>query len=75
MKQISSNQKFLYDEIIFSSTAPKAILHESQRSCKFVYLYSSFVYSMSDEAVYCTKSAMVLSLVKQRFFGSFVNKG
>ena len=61
--------------MIFSSTTPKAILHECQRSYKFVYLYSSFVYSMSDEAVYCTESAMFLSSEKQRSFGSFVNKG
>ena len=42
--------------MIFSSTTPKAIIHEGQRSCKFLYLYSSFVYSVSDEAVYCTES-------------------
>ena len=42
---------------------PKAILHECQRSCKLVYLYSSFVYSMSDDAVYCIESAMFLSSV------------
>ena len=42
---------------------------------KFVYLYSSFVYSMADEAVYWTESAMFLSSEKQRSFGSFVNKG
>ena len=61
--------------MIFSSTAPKAIVHECQRSCKFVYLYSSFVYSMSDDAVYCIESAMFLSSVKQKSFDSFLNKG
>ena len=75
MKQISSNQKFWYYQIIFSLTTPKAILHECQRSCKFVYLCESFVYSMSDDTVYCTESAMFLSSEKQRSFGSFVNKG
>ena len=74
MKQISSNQKFRYYKIIFSSTTSEAILHECQRSCRFVYLYSSFVYSMLDEAVYCTESAMFLSSEKQRSFGSFVTR-
>ena len=36
----------------------KAIYHECQRSCKFEYLYSSFVYGMSDDSVYCTDRAM-----------------
>ena len=53
----------------------KLSFKSAQRSCKFVYLYSSFVYSMSDEPVYCTESAMFLSSEKQRSFGSFVNKG
>ena len=32
------------------------------------------VYSVSDDAVYCTDSAVFLSTEKQRLFGSFVNK-
>ena len=32
-------------------TFPKAIVHECQRSCNFQYIYSNFVYNMSDEAV------------------------
>ena len=79
MKQISANQKFWYCKIIFSSTTPmlfsKGIFYEGQRSRKFVYLYSKFVYSISDEATYYTESAMLLSLEKHMSFGSFVNKG
>ena len=48
---------------------PRATLHESQRSCKFDYLYSSFVYSMSTHAVYCIHCVMSLSAGKQRSFG------
>ena len=53
----------------------KGIFYEGQRSRKFVYLYSNFVYSISDEAAYYTESAMLLSLEKHMSFGSFVNKG
>ena len=48
-------------------------LYKCQRSCKFEYLDSSFVYSMSIDAVYCIDCAMFLSLVKQRSFSSFAD--
>ena len=35
----------------------------------------SFVYDMSDEAVYCIDCAMFLFVGKQNSFSSFVNKG
>ena len=57
-----------------SYTFSKGILQERQRWCKFEYLYSSFVFSMLDEVVYCTDRAMFLSADKQRSFGFFVNK-
>ena len=37
--------------------------------------FSSFVYSMSDDAVYYIDFEMVLSAEKQSSFGSFVSKG
>ena len=37
---------------------PKGILYDSQRSCRFVYFYSSFVYCLSDDAVHCIESAI-----------------
>ena len=41
---------------------PKPILDECQKSCKFEYLYSSFVYSLSDHSVHCIDNcAMFLS--------------
>ena len=60
LRQISSING--YSSVI--KAYPKAILHECQRSCKFVYLYNSFVYGISDDAVYCIESAMFLSLEK-----------
>ena len=65
LKKISSKQKYLILQNRFwidnAYAFPKAILHEGQRSCKFEYLYSSFVYSMSDDAMHCTDCAMFLS--------------
>ena len=52
-KKILLTKNIWYYKIIFSLTAqldyafPKAIVHECQRSCKFEYLYNSFVYNMS----------------------------
>ena len=43
---------------------PKAVLHECQRSCKFADLYSSFVFSMSDNSVYCIWLFDILSAGK-----------
>ena len=86
MKKIPSNQKFWYYKIIFGTTNPMLFLKISFMRvenvyrcircvrCKFAYLYSSFVYSMSDDAVYCIDSAMFLSTEQQISFGSFVNK-
>ena len=45
---------------------PEVIVHEFQRSGKFEYLYCSFVYSVSDDAVYCINCAMFLFVEKQR---------
>ena len=53
---------------------PKAVLYECQKSCKFEYLHSSFVYSMADVAAHYIDCAMFLSTEKQESFGSFVNK-
>ena len=50
------------------------ILQKHQKFRKFEYLYSSFVYSMSDDVVYYIDFAMFLTAKKQRSFGSFVNK-
>ena len=36
--------------LLLSYTFPKAILHECQRSRNFQYIYSNFVYNMSNEA-------------------------
>ena len=58
-----------------SYALPKAIPHECQRSLKFEYLDSGFVYSMSDGAMHCFDYGMFLTAGKQRFFGSFVKKG
>ena len=79
LKQLSSNQKYLILQNHFqlnnSYALPKAIPHECQRSLKFEYLDSSFVYSMSDGAVHCIDCGMFLSARKQRSFGSFAKKG
>ena len=78
LKQIPSNQKYLILQNRFpldnSYAFPKAILHECQRSCKLQYLYSSFVYDMSDDQVHCIDCAMFLSTEKQRSFGSFATR-
>ena len=74
-EKISSNQKCLYYKIIFSLTTSVLSLKVSFRRVKFVYLYSSFVYTMSVEALHCIESAMFLSSKKHISFGSFVNKG
>ena len=59
------NQKYLIlqnrFEVDNSYAFPKGIVHEGQRSCKFDYLYSSFVHSISNHAVYCTGCVMFLS--------------
>ena len=79
LKQISSNQKYLillnHFQLDNSYAFPKAIFHESQKSCKFDYLYISFVYSTSNDAVYFIGCAMFLSAGKQRSFSPFVNEG
>ena len=76
-KLLSTNQKYLISQNHFqldnSYALPKAIPHECQRSCKFDYLYSSFVYSMPDDTVYCIGCAMFLYEGKQKSFASFVN--
>ena len=68
LKQISFNQKYLILQNHFqlnnSYAFPKVILHECQRSGKYVYLYSSFVYSMSDDVVHCIDCAIFLSMKK-----------
>ena len=54
LKVISSKEKYwiLQNRFQFESFSsfPKAILHDYQRSCKYQYLNSSFVYSMLDDA-------------------------
>ena len=54
---------------------PKVYLHGCQRSCKIEYLYSSFVYSKKEDAVYCINCALFLPTDKRRALGSFVNTG
>ena len=67
-----------YYKIIFSSTTPmllpKLSFMNAKGSCKFEYLYSSCVYSESDDAVSCINFAIFLSTEKQSSFASFVNK-
>ena len=78
LKQISSNQKYstFQNHLLLDNSCvfPEPILPERQRSCKFECLFSSFVYSISDDAVHCINGAMFLSAEKQRFLDSFVNK-
>ena len=66
--------KSCHFQLDHSYASPKAIFHKCQGSYKFECLYSSFVYSMSHDTVYCIESAISLSAEKQRSFGSFVNK-
>ena len=70
LKQISPKQEYLTSQNCFqlenSYTFFKAILHDCQRQHKFEYLYSSFVYSMSDNVLYYIDYTMLLSAEKQR---------
>ena len=43
----------------------KAIFYECQRSCDSEYLYSRFVYSVTDKPVYCIDCGMFLSVEKK----------
>ena len=67
---MSSNEKYLILQNQFqldkSYAFPKAILHERQRSCKFEYFDSRFVY-MSYDPAHCLDWVMFLSTEKQRF--------
>ena len=45
----------------------------SAKDCANLYIFTVALFI--DDAVYCSESAMFLSSVKQRSFGSFVNKG
>ena len=69
LKQISSNQEIFditkYFQFDNSYVFAKVILHECQRSCKIEYFGSSFVHSISEDAVYCIDCAMFLSVEKQ----------
>ena len=76
--QISFNLKYLilqnHLQLKNFHVFPNAIIHSSQRLCKLEYIYSSFAYSLSDDAVHCIDCTMLLSTEKQRSSGSFVNK-
>lgn len=76
--QISLNLKYLilqnHLQLKNFHVFPNAIIHSSQRLCKFEYIYSSFAYSLSDDEVHCIDCTMLLSTEKQRSSGSFVNK-
>lgn len=63
--------QYQFDDLF---TFPKAILHECKKSLKFEYLYSSFVYSMLGDPVYCIDCLIDLSAETQGSFGSFVSK-
>ena len=67
---MSSNQKHLilqnHFELDDSYIFFKAIFCECQMSCKFEYFYTIFVYSMSDDAVYCNDYVVSLSNEKQK---------
>ena len=77
-KHLSSNQKCLLLQNHFqlgnSYAFSEAILHENQTSCKFIYLYNSFVYSMSNHPVCCIGCAMILPAGKQRSFGLLITR-
>ena len=75
MKQITSNQKFWYYKIIFSSQAPMLKLSfMSAKDRANLYIFTA-LFTLYHDAVYCIESAMFLSSEKQKPFGSFVNKG
>ena len=76
IKQISSDQKFWYYEIIFRLTTPMLSLKVSFMRAKYlanlyIFVIASFIADYADDAVYCIESAMFLSSEKYMSFVSF----
>ncbi|XP_065678132.1 uncharacterized protein LOC136093132 [Hydra vulgaris] len=54
---------------------PKTLKHGCKRACKEEYLQNRFVYSKSEDAVYCIYCTLFLKQNKKNFLGAFVNRG